>query len=159
MAQRSLPYAGVRIVDFSRLLPGGWCSQFLADCGADVIKLEHPDGGDYARHNPPGFRHSGVYFNSVNRTKRSVTLDLRTPHSRPAVQRLLASADVVLESFRPGVPARLGVDYAVTVSCYQADEQGHACGRCDSCRLRRAGFIAAGTVDPTPYAAERPRVG
>ena len=50
----------------------------------------------------------------------------------------------------------LGVDYAITVSCYQADEQGRACGRCDSCRLRREGFIAAGTVDPTPYAADRP---
>jgi len=50
----------------------------------------------------------------------------------------------------------LGVDYAITVSCYQADELGRACGRCDSCRLRREGFIAAGTVDPTPYAADRP---
>ena len=50
----------------------------------------------------------------------------------------------------------LGVDYAITVSCYHADEQGRACGRCDSCRLRREGFIAAGTVDPTPYAADRP---
>ena len=117
MTQSDLPYAGVRIVDFSRLLPGAWCSQFLADCGADVIKLEHPVGGDYARHNPPTYRHTGVYFNSVNRNKRSVALDLRNPQSRPVVRRLLESADVVLESFRPGVPERLGIDYATARAC------------------------------------------
>jgi len=66
----------------------------------------------------------------------------------PLIQ--LSKADII----RTGL--RLGVDYAITVSCYQADVQGRACGRCDSCRLRRAGFIAAGTADPTPYAAERP---
>jgi 7-cyano-7-deazaguanine synthase len=66
----------------------------------------------------------------------------------PLIQ--LSKADII----RAGL--RLGVDYAITVSCYQADVQGRACGRCDSCRLRRAGFIAAGTADPTPYAAERP---
>jgi 7-cyano-7-deazaguanine synthase len=66
----------------------------------------------------------------------------------PLIQ--MSKADII----RAGL--RLGVDYAITVSCYQADEQGRACGRCDSCRLRRAGFIAAGTADPTPYAAERP---
>jgi len=64
----------------------------------------------------------------------------------PLIQ--LSKADII----RAGL--RLGVDYAITVSCYQADEQGRACGRCDSCRLRREGFIAAGTVDPTPYAAD-----
>ena len=66
----------------------------------------------------------------------------------PLIQ--LSKADIIREGLR------LGVDYAITVSCYQADVQGRACGRCDSCRLRRAGFIAAGTADPTPYAAERP---
>jgi 7-cyano-7-deazaguanine synthase len=66
----------------------------------------------------------------------------------PLIQ--LSKADII----RAGL--RLGVDYAITVSCYQADVQGRACGRCDSCRLRRSGFIAAGTADPTPYAAERP---
>jgi 7-cyano-7-deazaguanine synthase len=66
----------------------------------------------------------------------------------PLIQ--LSKADIIREGLR------LGVDYAITVSCYQADEQGRACGRCDSCRLRRTGFTAAGTVDPTPYAADRP---
>jgi len=66
----------------------------------------------------------------------------------PLIQ--MSKADIIREGLR------LGVDYAITISCYQADEQGRACGRCDSCRLRRAGFIAAGTADPTPYAADRP---
>ena len=117
MEPSRLPYAGVRVVDFSRLLPGGWCTQFLADCGADVIKVEHPGEGDYARQNPPTFRHTGVYFNSVNRNKRSIGLDLAHPQSRTVVRRLLEVADVVVESFRPGVPARLGMDYAAARAC------------------------------------------
>ncbi|MEE8396507.1 MAG: CoA transferase [bacterium] len=106
-----LPYAGIRVVDFSRLLPGGWCSQMLADCGAEVIKVEHPDGGDYSRQNPPHFKTSGVYYNGVNRNKRSVTIDLKTPAGQAAVRPLLEGADVVLESFRTGVAARLGIGY------------------------------------------------
>jgi crotonobetainyl-CoA:carnitine CoA-transferase CaiB-like acyl-CoA transferase len=112
MENGKLPYTGVRVVDFSRLLPGGWCTQFLADCGADVIKVEHAREGDYSRHNPPNFKHTGVYFNSVNRNKRSLALDLACPASGAVVRRLLETADVVVESFRPGVPARLELDYA-----------------------------------------------
>lgn len=106
-----LPYSGIRIIDFSRLLPGGWCSQMLADCGADVIKVEHPRDGDYSRQNPPRFKATGVYYNSVNRNKRSVTLDLKSPQGLAAALELVAAADVVIESFRTGVTAKLGVDY------------------------------------------------
>lgn len=106
-----LPYSGIRIIDFSRLLPGAWCSQMLADCGAEVIKVEHPQGGDYSRQNPPNFKSTGVYYNSVNRNKRSVALDLKSPEGHAEALRLLESADVVIESFRTGVPDKLGIGY------------------------------------------------
>ena len=106
-----LPYAGIRVVDFTRLLPGGWCTQMLADCGADVVKVETPHGGDYSRFNPPDFKHTGVYYNSVNRNKRSLALDLQQSASRPVLRRLLETADVVVEAYRTGVPVKLGMDY------------------------------------------------
>ena len=106
-----LPLAGVRVVDFSRLLPGPWCTQMLGDLGADVIKVEQPGAGDVARHNPPSYRESSVYFNSVNRNKRSLSLDLSKPAGRDVAHRLIGKADVIIESFRRGVPAKLGIDY------------------------------------------------
>ncbi len=106
-----LPLAGVRVVDFSRLLPGPWCTQMLGDLGAEVVKVEQPGAGDVARHNPPSYRESSVYFNSVNRNKRSLSLDLSKPRGREVAHRLIARADIVIESFRRGVPAKLGIDY------------------------------------------------
>jgi len=111
LATAGLPYAGIRIVDFTRLLPGGWCTQMLADCGAHVIKVETPQGGDYSRFNPPDFKHTGVYYNSVNRNKLSLALDLRHSASRPVLRRLLETADVIVEAYRTGVPAQLGMDH------------------------------------------------
>ena len=84
-----LPLDGVRVIDFSRLLPGPWTTQTLGDMGADVIKVEQPEVGDYGRFNPPNYASMGVYFNSVNRNKRSVALDLGQPLAREAVLRLL----------------------------------------------------------------------
>ncbi|MEM7407730.1 MAG: CoA transferase [Pseudomonadota bacterium] len=107
-----LPLAGVRVIDFSRLLPGPWTTQMLADLGADVIKVEQPGTGDYGRFNPPNYASLGVYFNSVNRNKRSVALNLATPSGRAAADALLKTGDIVVESFRPGVTERLGIDYA-----------------------------------------------
>ncbi len=107
-----MPLAGVRIVDFTRLLPGPWCTQVLADMGADVIKVETPEGGDPSRHNPPRQREHSAYFAAVNRNKRSVALDLRSDTGREAVRRLIARADIVIESFAVGVAARLHIDYA-----------------------------------------------
>lgn len=107
----SLPLDGARVVDFSRLLPGPWCTQTLADLGADVIKVEQPEIGDYGRFNPPSYGSVGVYFNTVNRNKRSIALDLNNSADHAMVRALLDSADIVVESFRAGVTENLGVDY------------------------------------------------
>jgi crotonobetainyl-CoA:carnitine CoA-transferase CaiB-like acyl-CoA transferase len=105
----SLPLYGVRILDLTRLLPGGYASQMLADLGADVLKIEEPDAGDYARGLPPFARTTGHGFLAVNRNKRSAAINLKHPGGRETVLRLAAGADVLLESFRPGVLARLGL--------------------------------------------------
>ncbi|HUS23432.1 MAG TPA: CaiB/BaiF CoA-transferase family protein [Candidatus Binatia bacterium] len=96
---------GIRILDLSRLLPGPFCSLYLAQLGAEVIKIEEPKGGDYARGLSPEL------FALVNRGKKSVTLDLRKPEGALAFRQLSAGADAVLESFRPGVMDRLGCGY------------------------------------------------
>ena len=108
----ALPLAGLRVVDFSKLLPGPWCTQMLGDIGADVIKIEQPGTGDLSRHNPPSYRESSVYFNGVNRNKTSLALDLSKPEGRDVAHRLIAKSDVLVESFRYGVPIKLGIDYA-----------------------------------------------
>jgi crotonobetainyl-CoA:carnitine CoA-transferase CaiB-like acyl-CoA transferase len=105
------PLAGVRVLDLSRLLPGGYTTQMLADLGADVLKIEEPGSGDYARTMPPFARTVGQAFLAVNRDKRSVALNLKHPEGREALLRLVDGADVLLETFRPGVMARLRLDY------------------------------------------------
>lgn len=107
----SLMLEGLRVVDFSRLLPGPFASLLLADMGAEVIKVEDDAGGDYARYYPPMVGESSAFFESVNRNKKSVTVNLKDPAGRAAIHKLLATADVVLESFRPGVMDQLGVGY------------------------------------------------
>lgn len=104
---------GVRILDLSRLLPGPFLTMVLADLGADVVKVEDPRGGDYMRDFPPrGEGMSGRYL-TVNRNKRSVTVDLKDDRERGRFLSMAAQADVVVESFRPGVMHRLGVGYEV----------------------------------------------
>jgi alpha-methylacyl-CoA racemase len=112
-----LPFDGLRVLDLSRLLPGGFCSLLLADFGADVIKVEDTGMGDYIRWSPPGFDGAedtakGALFLSLNRGKRSIRVDLKTDAGRDVLLRLVRDADVLLESFRPGVLDRLGVGYA-----------------------------------------------
>jgi len=103
---------GVRVLDLSRLLPGPYATQLLADAGADVIKIEDTNRGDYARYMPPYTDDgAGAIFDAVNRGKRSVAIDLKTPTGRDVFMRLVETADVVFEQFRPGVVGRLGVDY------------------------------------------------
>jgi alpha-methylacyl-CoA racemase len=96
------PLEGVRALDLSRLLPGPYASLVLSDLGADVVKVEDPDPGDYLREISPGM------FAALNRGKRSIVLDLKTAEGAGELRRLCAAADVVLESFRPGVLERLG---------------------------------------------------
>jgi alpha-methylacyl-CoA racemase len=111
-----LPLEGIRVLDLSRLLPGGFCSLLLADFGADVLKVEDTGMGDYIRLSPPyidGADDSAksALFLSLNRNKRSIRLDLKSEGGREALLRLVREYDVVLESFRPGVLDRLGVGY------------------------------------------------
>ncbi len=112
----SLPLEGIRVLDLSRLLPGGFCSLLLADFGADVLKVEDTGMGDYIRWSPPfydGAHESArsALFLALNRNKRSIRLDLKHERGREALLRLVSEYDVVLESFRPGVLDRLGVGY------------------------------------------------
>ncbi len=108
----SQPLSGIRILDLSRLLPGAYASQMMADFGADVIKVEEPGTGDYGRFMPPhGPGGMSLYFVAINRNKRSITLNLKTEQGREIFQRMVRQADVVLESFRPGVMERLGLGY------------------------------------------------
>lgn len=101
----------LKVVDLSRLLPGPFCTLLLADMGADVLKVESPGGGDYARYYPPMAGEYGAFFAGVNRNKRSVTLNLKDEQGVEVLQKLVAEADVLVESFRPGVMDRLGVGY------------------------------------------------
>jgi alpha-methylacyl-CoA racemase len=105
------PLEHVRVLDLSRLLPGPFATLVLADLGADVVKLEDPQGGDYLRWMPPLAGEQSGYFHAINRNKRSVALDLRRPEGAAAFLRLARGADVVLESFRPGVLERLGLGW------------------------------------------------
>jgi crotonobetainyl-CoA:carnitine CoA-transferase CaiB-like acyl-CoA transferase len=106
-----LPLAGLRVLDLSRLLPGPYASLVLADLGADVVKVEDRGGGDYLRWMPPLAGEQSGAFHALNRNKRSVALDLKAPGGVEVFLRLAAGADVVLESFRPGVLDRLGVGW------------------------------------------------
>ncbi len=100
------------ILDLTRLLPGAVCTHFLAEMGADVIKIEDPFGGDYARWMPPLMNGQGAFFQASNRGKRSLILNLKAAEGQAVLHRLVQSADVLIESYRPGVMARLNCDYA-----------------------------------------------
>ncbi|MCX6389117.1 MAG: CoA transferase, partial [Solirubrobacterales bacterium] len=107
---------GIKVLDLSRLLPGPFCSLLLADCGADVLKVEDTGMGDYVRWAPPLYEGvetsaAGALFLSLNRNKRSIRIDLKNDAGREVFLDLVREADVVLESFRPGVLDRLGVGY------------------------------------------------
>jgi crotonobetainyl-CoA:carnitine CoA-transferase CaiB-like acyl-CoA transferase len=106
-------FAGVKVLDLSRLLPGPFCSMLLADFGADVIKVEDPKGGDYIRGWPPLLGKNSGFHLVLNRNKRSLTLNLKDPEGKKLFKRLAEDADVVLEGFRPGVMERLGLGYQV----------------------------------------------
>src|SRR6266481_8415115 len=106
------PLTGIRVLDLTRLLAGPFATMILGDLGADIIKIEDPDGGDDSRgFGPPWYGDDAAYFMAVNRNKRSVAISLREPTGRAAVRRMARQCDVVVENFRPGVAARLGLGY------------------------------------------------
>lgn len=105
------PLHATRILDLTRLLPGAVCTMLLHDLGAEIIKIEDPNGGDYARWMPPLIDGLGVFFRSSNRGKKSVVIDLKSEAGQAVLHRLVSTADVLIEGFRPGVSARLGADY------------------------------------------------
>ena len=104
------PLKGLKVVDFSKVLAGPLCAQYLGDLGADVIKVEPYVDGDDTRRWPPFRGQDGTVFLSANRNKRSIALDLKRTEGQAVAQRLLARADIAVESFGPGVAKRLGID-------------------------------------------------
>lgn len=105
------PLHGLRVLDFSRMLAGPFCTALLADAGAEVIKIEGP-GGDDARHVAPTLGGESAYFMLINRNKRSIVLNLKDPADREVIYELVKTSHIVVENFRPGVAARLGIDHA-----------------------------------------------
>src|SRR5438876_1132568 len=109
----AMPLTGIRVLDLTRLLPGGYCTLLLADMGADVIKVEEPETGDYMRWTPPLVDGQSALFHAINRNKRSATLNLGTDAGRELLLRLVEGADVLVEGNRPGVMERLGIGWDV----------------------------------------------
>ncbi|GGO35880.1 CoA transferase [Gemmobacter aquaticus] len=109
------PLHGIRVIELARILAGPWAGQTLADLGADVIKVEAPEGDDTRRWGPPfidnGGEQSAAYFHATNRGKRGITCDFRTKEGQETVRRLVADADVVIENFKLGGLAKYGLDY------------------------------------------------
>jgi len=110
------PLAGLQVVELARILAGPWAGQLLADMGAEVIKVEAPQGDDTRMWGPPFIEHAGeksaAYFHGCNRGKKSVVIDFRTAEGKAALLRLLADADVLIENFKVGGLAKYGLDYA-----------------------------------------------
>jgi crotonobetainyl-CoA:carnitine CoA-transferase CaiB-like acyl-CoA transferase len=107
------PLAGIRVIDLTRVLAGPFCSMSLGDMGAEIIKVEEPGKGDDTRGWPPFAGGEATYFMSVNRSKKSLTLNMKPPEGQAILRALIAKADVVLENFRPGTMERLGFGYDV----------------------------------------------
>src|SRR5689334_23208469 len=107
------PLDGIMVLDLTRVLSGPYCTMLLADMGARVVKIEQPGKGDDTRGwGPPFVNGESSYFLSINRNKESVTLDFKHPEGRALLEQLMARADVVVENFRPGALAKIGLDYA-----------------------------------------------
>ena len=104
-------FEGLRVLDLTRVMSGPFCTAMLADLGAEVIKIEIPDFGDEGRHFAPHVRGESSYFALLNRGKRSVTINLKSPEGVALVRDLSRQADVIVENFRPGVMDRLGLGY------------------------------------------------
>lgn len=106
-----MPLTSVKVLDLTRLLPGPYCTMILADFGAEVIKVEDPHLGDYARHFNPKINENSALFHSLNRNKKSICLNLKEEADKKTFLQLAKKTDIMVESFRPGVMKRLGLDY------------------------------------------------
>jgi len=106
-----LPLDGVRVLDFSRVLAGPYCTMMLGDLGADVIKVESPEGDDTRRWGPPYQGTESAYYLCCNRNKRSIVLDLATPHDQEVARKLALKSQVIVENFKLGTMERLGLSY------------------------------------------------
>lgn len=155
------PLHAIRILDLTRLLPGALCTMLLHELGADIIKVEDPHIGDYARDLPPLFDGMGALFRSGNRGKRSIAIDLKSSTGQAILHRLVRRADVLVEGFRPGVAARLGADHAalkavnpriVTCSLSGWGQTGPAAQRSghDLNYIAKAGLLGAELHPRTP---------
>jgi formyl-CoA transferase/CoA:oxalate CoA-transferase len=107
----ALPLEGIRVLDFTRVMSGPFATMLLGDLGADVIKIEPPDGDDTRGWGPPWIGGDSAYFMSANRNKRSIIIDLKKLEGREIVKKLVEKSDVVVENFRPGVAEQLGISY------------------------------------------------
>ena len=105
------PLTGIRILDFTRAMTGPFCTQLLGDMGAEVIKVEMPEGGDETRRWGPFWNGHSCYYLAANRNKRSISIDLKSPEGREIATALALQSDVVIENFRPGIMDRLGLGY------------------------------------------------
>jgi crotonobetainyl-CoA:carnitine CoA-transferase CaiB-like acyl-CoA transferase len=116
LGKMTAPLEGIRVIELARILAGPWAGQTLADLGADVIKVEAPEGDDTRRWGPPFIEAAGettaAYFHATNRGKRGITCDFRTAEGQEVVRRLVADADVVIENFKVGGLEKYGLDYA-----------------------------------------------
>jgi CoA:oxalate CoA-transferase len=108
------PLAGITVVDFTSMIAGPYCTRLLADCGAEVLKIEAPEG-DYMRSRAPLRDGESTYFGHLNCGKKSLAIDLKSDEGRDTARRLAAASDIVVENFRPGVMRRLGLDHASLV--------------------------------------------
>lgn len=106
-----LPLAGIKVVDLTRILSGPYCTMILADLGAEVIKIESPEGDDTRQWGPPFVHGESAYFLSINRNKKSIVLNLKHEKAKEVFFKLVQTADVVVENFRPGTMERLGIGY------------------------------------------------
>ena len=153
------PLDGTLVLDFSNLLPGPMATLLLAEAGAEVVKIERPGIGDEMRHYPPSWGEHGSNFALLNRGKRSLALDLKDPAARAELLPLLRRADVLVEQFRPGVMARLGLAYAdvaalnprvvyCSITGYGQDGPRHLAAGHDLNYIAETGLLALSHGDP-----------
>ncbi|HEY1118182.1 MAG TPA: CoA transferase, partial [Acidimicrobiales bacterium] len=159
------PLAGLLVADLSRILAGPYATMLMGDLGAEVVKVEGPQGDDTRTWQPPVRDGVSTYFLGVNRNKRSIALDFKDPDDLEVARRLVARADIVLENFRPGGLARFGLDYAsvsaanpgvvyASISGFGSGEQGAKLPGYDLIVQAISGLMSlTGDPDGDPYRA------